>query len=303
MPPAPLSRRQVLLAGAALTATAVLGTSCADDGAGALRLRVVEVDYGPEPQQSGDLHTPLSGGPHPVVVLVHGGYWSTGFDRSAMRPLAEELVQLGYAAWNIDYRRVGDPGGGWPGTLEDVATAMDLLADRADADDLDLDRVAVIGHSAGSQLAMWSTARGQLPPGAPGAGPVVVPTAAASLSGVLDLAGAVELPAIGRFEDLRRSVIDLLGGTPQQVPDRYALASPIELLPLGVPQLLLHGIDDDIVPASLTFTYRDAAAAAGDEVTTSIIEGVDHFDTAVAEKAWWSAVLNWLPTVLGPSPR
>ena len=123
----------------------------------------------------------------------------------------------------------------------------------------------------------------------------------ASLSGVLDLDGAVDLPALGRFADLRQAVIDLLGGTPEEVPERYALASPLRLLPLGTPQLLLHGIDDDIVPATLTLAYRDAAELAGDPVTASIVEGVDHFDTAAAQKAWWSAVLNWLPTVLGPA--
>lgn len=299
MSTAPFDRRRLLAGGLALTAGLVLGSACRDGSQGQLRLRVLEESYGPDPLQRGDLHVPLSDGRHVVVVLVHGGYWQAGFDRSVMRPLADELVLLGYAVWNIDYRRVGDPGGGWPGTFDDVAAAVDHLRTLAPAHDLDLDQVVVIGHSAGSQLAFWSGARAGLPPGSPGAEPLVRPRALASLSGVLDLDAAALLPDLGRLGDLQRSVVDLMGGTPLDVPERYALASPMQRLPLGVPQLLLHGVDDEIVPVALTVGYRDAAVAAGDPITSSLVEGVDHFDTASANKAWWSAVLNWLPTVTG----
>lgn len=277
----------------------LVGAGCSDSTGGQQRLRVLEEPYGPEPMQTGDLHVPLNGVGHPVVVMVHGGYWKVGFDRSVMRPLAEELVLLGYAVWNIDYRRVGDPGGGWPGTFDDIASAVDHLATVGPAQGLDLGQVVVIGHSAGSQLAFWAGAREGLPPGAPGADPEVSPVALASLSGVLDLTAAARLPDLGRLGDLQRSVVELIGGTPDQVPERYDLADPMRQLPLGVPQLLLHGVDDEIVPLPLTVAYRDAAIAAGDTVTASLVEGVDHFDTASADKAWWSAVLAWLPTVIG----
>jgi len=296
--PGRLTRREVLLGAAALGGLALL-PACSTGGSQALRLRVEELRYGPAPLQVGDLHVPLRGSGHPVVVLVHGGYWAVGFDRTAMRPLAEQLVQLGYAVWNIDYRRVGDEGGGWPGTLTDVGAAIDHLAAAAPANGLDLDRVAVVGHSAGSQLAFWSAARSTLPPGAPGANPLVQPAALASLSGVLDLERAATLPELGRMLDLRTAALNLMGGAPIEVPDRYAEASPLRRLPLGVPQLLLHGTDDEIVPVELTDAYRAEAQAKGDRVDVSLIEGIDHFDTASADTAWWSAVLNWLPTVIG----
>jgi acetyl esterase/lipase len=290
----------VLAGAAALALGAVVVPGCRDGGGdGALRLRVTAEAYGTDPNQSGDLHVPLVGGPHPVVVLVHGGYWSVGLDRSAMRPLAEELVQLGYAVWNIDYRRVGEPGGGWPGTLTDVGDAVDHLATLAPANRLDLDKVAVVGHSAGSQLAFWTGARHAQGALAPGGAPVVRPAALASLSGVLDLEAAARLPDEGRLGDLRRSTLAFLGGPPEAEPGRYAVASPLAAQPLGVPQLLLHGVDDEIVPAAQSERFRDGAIAVGDPVTASILAGVDHFDTAASNKAWWAAVINWLPVALG----
>lgn len=292
-----IDRRAVLVGGAALAASAALG-ACKDDSNAALRLRVVEAAYGLEPLQVGDLHVPLLGTGHPVVVLVHGGYWAAGFDRTVMRPLAEELVQLGYAVWNIDYRRVGDPGGGWPGTMQDVGTAVDHLSSLQADHGLDLDQVVLVGHSAGSQLAFWAGSRRPLAGAPAGAAPVVRPAALASLSGVLDLEAAAMLPDLGRLGDLRRATVAYVGGTPAEVPDRYVEASPLRRLPMGVPQLLLHGTDDEIVPVQLTEAYRDAAVAAGDTVTATLVDGVDHFDTASANKAWWSAVLAWLPTVI-----
>lgn len=308
---APTSRRSLLLGAAALAGATALGSGCSRDDGNALRLRVLALSYGTHPMQSGDLHVPLTGRNHPVVVLIHGGYWATGFERGVMRPLAEELVNLGYAVWNIDYRRVGDEGGGWPGTLVDVADAVDHLTTLADEHGLALDQVVIIGHSAGSQLAFWagsrptssngpgstpsSTAAGDLGPAATAR---VRAAALASLSGVLDLDMAATLPDLGRLADLRRATIAFLGGTPEDVPERYAEASPIRRVPMRAPQLLLHGVDDEIVPVQLTSNYRDAAEAAGDKVMANLVDGVDHFDTASANKAWWSAVLSWLPTVI-----
>ena len=112
--------------------------------------------YGDSPEQFATLAVPATPGPHPVVVLIHGGFWRAAYGLDLMEPLAADLVRRGYAAWNIEYRRVGQPGGGWPGTLEDVAAAIDKLADLADDADLDLTRVSVVGHSAGGHLALWA---------------------------------------------------------------------------------------------------------------------------------------------------
>ena len=147
--------------------------------------------YGPGPAQVGELWVPDGAGPHPVAVLLHGGFWRASYDHTLMEPLAADLVGQGWAAWNVEYRRVGMTGGGWPGTFDDVAAAVDLLARLGrEAPGLDLGRVVPIGHSAGGHLALWCAARAGLPARAPGADPAVVAAAAVSQAGV-GLIGAV----------------------------------------------------------------------------------------------------------------
>ncbi len=246
----------------------------------------LEIAYGDHPDQVGDLHLPTAvERPLPAVVLVHGGFWKWGWDRTLMTPLARNLSALGYAVWNIEYRRVGQEGGGWPGTLADAAAALDALASR---DDVDPARVATVGHSAGGHLALWLAARHRLPAGAPGAAPRVSPCAAVSQAGVTDLKkGAADRLGDGACQGL-------LGGEPRDVPERYALASPLELLPLGVPQLLVHGSRDTIVPPGQSRGYADAALAAGDPVELVELASADHFDVIEATDPAWAAVVDWL---------
>ena len=156
-----------------------------------------------------------------------------------MTPLARDLAARGIAAWNIEYRRVGQEGGGWPGTLEDVAAAADAVVG---LEGVDASRVATVGHSAGGHLALWLAARHRLPEGAPGAGPRLRPLGAVSQAGVSDLVAGARAGLGGG------ACQALLGGEPDDVPERYAVASPAALLPLGVPQLLVHGARDDLVP-------------------------------------------------------
>ena len=233
------------------------------------------VTYGPARSHRADLLLPTGTGPFPVVVLVHGGFWRRPYGRRLMVGLARDVVQHGWAAWNIEYRRVGQQGGGWPGTLEDVAAAVDALADLdalAGLDvPLDLERVVAVGHSAGGHLALWLASRPGLPAGTPGAAPRVTVAAAVSLAGVADLVA-------GADEGLGRDACqELLGGGPDDVPDRYAMASPMARLPLGVPLLAVHGDADDRVPISQSETFVAAAAAAGDRAELVALPGVDHF--------------------------
>jgi acetyl esterase/lipase len=249
------------------------------------------IAYGDHPDQVGNLHLPAGdgGSPWPVVVLIHGGFWRWGWDRTLMTPLARDLAGRGYAAWNIEYRRVGQEGGGWPGTLEDVAAAADAVPG---LDGVDAARAVTIGHSAGGQLALWLAARQRLGAGVPGAGPRLRPVAAVSQAGVVDLArGAEDGLGDGACEGL-------LGGGPGAVPDRYAAASPAALLPLGVPQLLVHGARDDIVPPGQSRAYAHAAHAAGDEVELVELAEADHFDVVEVEHAGWAAVITRLPRLL-----
>ena len=194
-------------------------------------------------------------------------------------------------AWNIEYRRVGrfGGGGGWPATFADVAAAVDALADQGG---LDLSRVLTCGHSAGGHLALWLAARGRLGGDAPG-GAVRVPVrAAVSLAGVVDLRRAFELGLGGG------AVENLLGGPPDAVPERYECASPFERLPLGVPQVLVHGLVDTVVPHSLSERYVARAVELGDEQAVFLpVPNAGHSEMVALGGAAWSAALDHIGRV------
>src|SRR5215208_1178781 len=204
--------------------------------------------------QLGELFLPDGEGPFPVAVVLPGGFWRARYGRRLMRPLCRDLAARGWAAWNLEYRRLGRlSGGGWPRTLEDVAAGVDHLADIPPPAPLDLSRVVAIGHSAGGHLATWAAARPRLPAGAPGARPRVPITAAVAQAGVVDLRLAWELRLSGGV------VSWFLGGTPEERQYRYGVASPAALLPLGVPVLLTHGGRDDVVPPVMSERFAQAA--------------------------------------------
>lgn len=127
--------------------------------------------YGSHRSQVAELHMPVGPGPHPVVVVLHGGHWQTRWGKLVTRPISRDLAARGWAAWNLEYRRLGE-GGGWPATFDDVANGIDHLA-TLDDPRLDLERVTVMGHSVGGQMALWAAARTALPEGVPGASPGV----------------------------------------------------------------------------------------------------------------------------------
>lgn len=196
------------------------------------------IAYGTDPSHHGELRVPEGDGPHPVAVLIHGGCFKAEY--ATLRDLAamgEALKEMGIATWNLEYRRLGEPGGGWPGTYLDVGRGVDHLRSIADEHALDLSRVVLVGHSAGGHLAMWAAARHRVQ-----AGSDVHSVNPLPVRGVLDLAGPVDLTAnIAGYEGLCRDTVitALMGGTPTAVPERYAEASPMRLLPLGIPQVLL----------------------------------------------------------------
>ena len=292
--PTPLARRRFLQ----VVAAAVAGAGCGSgsdaveraEGAGVpapTRLR-----YGDHDAAFGDLWLPSDpAGRVPVVVLIHGGFWRDSFGLDLMDGLAASVAATGWAAWNIEYRRVGG-GGGYPETFDVVAAAIDHLAD-VDAP-VDLDRVALVGHSAGGQLAVWAAGRTSLPSGADWADPPVRPRLAVSQAGVLDLVDCAET-GLGSG-----ACVDLLGGTPTDVPDRYARTSPVALVPADAPVFALHGTADANVPLSQTERYVVAAEAAGGVVGVQVLEGVDHFDVIDPDHDAWSVVLDELRVALGP---
>ncbi len=249
--------------------------------------------YGTGPSQVADLHVPAGSGPFPVAVLLHGGYWNTRYGKLIMRPLAGDLVRRGWAAWNVEYRRLGPGsggGGGWPATFDDVAAGIDALAGLDDPR-LDLSRVTAVGHSAGGQLALWAAARPDLPAGAPGSGPAVRLTHVAALTAVASLASA---GAMAR---------NLMGGSPEEVPDRYAQADPMRRIPLGIPVLMVHPVDDGVVPVRQSRSYSAAASAQGADVTLVETATGGHRGPIDPGSQAWQLTAGWLRDVaaLGPA--
>jgi acetyl esterase/lipase len=243
------------------------------------------IPYGPDPSQFGDLRLPASPGPHPVVVYLHGGFWRAAFSLEHAGHVCAALTRHGLATWSLEYRRIGQPGGAWPGTFHDVAMGADFLGELAFSFPLDLGRVMAMGHSAGGHLALWLAARHRIPSGSSLYSPQPLPlVGAVSLAGVCDLRRGSELRLSNGAVD------ELLGGTPQVVPDRYATASPSELLPLGVRQVLVHGTADDRVPYEISQRYRDAATSSGDVVELVTLPDTGHFELIDPRSSVWPVV-------------
>ncbi|HEY0168503.1 MAG TPA: alpha/beta hydrolase [Jatrophihabitans sp.] len=247
---------------------------------------VIRRRYGSDESQYGQLHLPAGGRRPGTVIVIHGGFWKAQYGADLGAPLAADLAARGWAAWNLEYRRVGN-GGGWPNTMADVAAGIDLLAELG----LDLGRVVAIGHSAGGHLATWAAGRPKLPDTAVGGAPLVRLTGVIAQAGVLDLVqGAAD--GLGSM-----AVPALLGGMPDEVPERYRLASPRHQLPLGVPVRCVHSPDDDTVPFSQSADYVQTARAAGDDASLIEVTG-GHFGVIDPASAAWQAILGLLPDLL-----
>jgi acetyl esterase/lipase len=232
------------------------------------------VRYGAEPSQFAELWLPSSA-PKGVVVVIHGGFWRARYDLSLGRPLAESLVGQGWAAWNIEYRRVGN-GGGRAATADDVAAAIDALADQ----DLPLSRVLAVGHSAGGHLATWAASRGRRE-----RRPTKIEvTGVVSQAGVLDLRSAYD-------EHLGDGAVEaFLGHRPG--PDDDWL-DPIRLVPLNVPVHCVHADGDDTVPIRQSRAYVATATAVGDRAELTEVAG-DHYVVIDPESDAWRCTLEIL---------
>jgi acetyl esterase/lipase len=236
---------------------------------------VVRITYGDDPSQLVELHRP-PGASRGVVVVIHGGFWKAAYDHALGAPLARSLAERGWTAWNIEYRRVGN-GGGTPETFDDVAAAIDALAD---VDGLDLSTVVTLGHSAGGHLAVWAAGRPD---------PGVRVTHAISQAGVLDLVRADRAGLGGK------AAAALLGH--QAGPDD-AQWDPQQQVPLDVPVWCVHGVDDTVVPLEQSEGYVTAARAAGAEAELVRVEG-DHFVVIDPASKAWQAQLEILDGISG----
>jgi acetyl esterase/lipase len=241
--------------------------------------------YGPAPQHIGELRLPKGKGPFPVAIVVHGGCWIKEY--ASLRhtaPIASALTAKGIATWNIEYRRLGEPGAGWPGTFQDWAAAADKLRELAKTHPLDLTRVATVGHSAGAHGALWIAARHKLSKGSEVARPDPLRVHAAfALDGPGDLArfaGGKDAAVCGR-----PVIVELLGGTPAERPERYAQATPLRLTPFGARQTLVA-----IAVLSPDEARDYAAAAKGDPVRVIELKTGGHFGRIAPNRAEWREV-------------
>ena len=227
---------------------------------------------GDRPSEIVDLWLPEGAGPHPVVIMVHGGCWQKAIaDRTLMNYAAEALRQEGFAVWNIEYRGVDEPGGGYPGTFQDVARAGDALRDHAARFDLGMDRIVVTGHSAGGHLGLWFAARAQLPETSP-----LHQNDPLKVHAVLNVGGLADLEASApvTLRSCLPAIMDRLTGTPSETrPDVFADTSPSELLPMGVTQISVNGTRDGIAPPLLGDAYSAKARAAGDDASYVEVPG------------------------------
>jgi len=230
------------------------------------------IHYGPDALQRADLRLPSGKGLFPVAVVIHGGCWKAGLATlTNTAPLADALTQRGIATLNIEYRQVGDAGGGWPGTFTDIGAAVDSLRDLAETYPIDLKKVIVVGHSAGAHLALWSAVRPKLPVDSPirGADPLM-PTTVVAVDGPGTLKDFVGVDAEVCGEP---AIVPFMGGDPKTYPDRYFQASPQDHLPLGARQLLVGGAFNQLMQI-----YIAKSKASGDVVETYLPENGKHFD-------------------------
>lgn len=246
-----------------------------------------KLHYGPLDSQFGELRLPDGDGPYPVVVGIHGGWWRAAHGLETHSHLCAALTVAGFATWNIEYRRIGEEGGGWPGTLTDVGRAIDFLREIAPSYRLDIERVLSVGFSAGGQLALWSAGRHTLKKGSALYADEPLP-----LVGAISLAGAVDLAQCARLGLSEQIVVQFLGGTSEQVPDRYAESSPVEMLPLGLPHALIHGTSDTSVPHSISQRHHIRAIEVGDNCALQLLEDVQHFELIDPRTKAFGALLN-----------
>ncbi|HEU5400982.1 MAG TPA: alpha/beta hydrolase [Terriglobales bacterium] len=254
--------------------------------------------YGQNANQFGDLRIPAQPGPHPVVVLVHGGCWKAQYATLRdLAPMGDALKKNGIATWNIEYRRLGQAGAGWPGTYLDVGNAIDHLRRIAPKYNLDLRRIVVVGHSAGGHLAIWSATRQHISPKSPLYLPKPLP-----IRGIVNLAGTVDMTQnINHMESECKDAVvtGMLGGSPESVPDRYKQVSANVMLPLGIPQVLIWGERDNFIPRPLAEEYVRAAKQAGDRTQLILVPSVGHFETASPTSSAWPIVRNAIRSLLG----
>jgi acetyl esterase/lipase len=237
--------------------------------------------YGDDPNQFGDLRLPTGAGPFPVVMNIHGGFWRAKYDLLHAGHLCAALTRKEIATWNLEYRRVGNAGGGWPGTFEDIRNGYRFLRQIAKQYKMEASRVLVMGHSAGGQLALCLAAHEPL------------------VAGAVSLAGVVDLQQTFQLHLSNDAVVEFLGGKPNDVADHYQEADPMRLVVGKVRQVLIYGTKDDVIPPAFSRKYAEEKGRKGESVKLIEIAEADHFDLIDPRSAAWRRVEAAVGELLG----
>lgn len=246
------------------------------------------IPYGEAPPQFGDLRVPPGDGPHPIVVILHGGFWRARYDLEHLGHLCAAFTREGYATWNLEYRKVGERGGGFPGTFADVLAGIEALRPLSTQYPIDVSRTVVVGFSAGGQLALFSAAQREQPRG------VKAPPPTFPLRGAVSLAGVVDL-CTGFSSDVGAGAVRaLMGDGPEALPQAYAAACPTLLAPIHTPVRLVHGSADDQVPPQMSEVYARHTGAP-----LQRLDGAGHLDLIDPESSAWPHVLRAVQALLG----
>jgi acetyl esterase/lipase len=258
--------------------------------------------YGADPLQHVELWKPAGKGPFPVVLMLHGGCWQTAVAKAdIMHMLAADLVKRGIAVWNVEYRGVDVPGGGYPGTFRDVAMAADMLAREGAKLGLNTKRVVAMGHSAGGHLALWLAAR-----------PKIAKTSVLWSAHPLPIAGVVSAGGLPNLAQAKAEATEacgvdtidkLVGPKTANHPDVYADTSPVALLPMGISQAFAAGQLDPISPPHFSETYIKTARAAGDNPTIAVVQGAGHFELITPSTSAWAVEAEMIEDLIDYHPR
>jgi acetyl esterase/lipase len=231
------------------------------------------VVYGKDPNQFGELRFPKTGASFPVVMNIHGGFWRAQYGLAHAGHLCAALTGKGYATWNVEYRRVGNPGGGWPGTFEDITSSYRFIAQIAKKYKMDASRILVMGHSAGGQLALCLAAH------------------ELSVTRVVSLAGVVDLQQAYRDHLSNDAVAEFIGGKPNESPEHYREADPMELS-IKAKQWLIHGAADEVVPPMYSRNYVETKQRRGEDAHYLEIGPAGHYDLIDPRSPAWNKVLD-----------
>ena len=241
----------------------------------------VRLAYGSDPSQFGDLRLPKSKGAFPVVMNIHGGFWRAKYDLAHAGHLCAALTAKSLATWNLEFRRVGNEGGGWPGTFEDIGKGYRFLPQIAKRYNLDVARTLVMGHSAGGQLAVCFAAHEH------------------TVKKVVALAGVVDLQAAWEQHLSNDAVVEFLGGKPKDVPDHYRDADPMQLAIPQATQWLIHGLADDIVPPTFSRSYVQEKQQKKEDAHLLEISQAGHFELIDPRSEAWGKVEQTILHLLG----